>query len=52
MATLRTGTPAPAPSLVMVAVTRPFLPVIKGAGAVLGPVPVPPERPFALGDDL
>jgi rare lipoprotein A len=52
MATLRNGEPAPAPSLVMVAATRPFLPVIKGAGAVLGPVPVPPERPFALGDDL
>lgn len=50
MATLREGQPAPAPSLVMVAATRPFVPAIKAAGAVLGPVPVPPDRPFALGD--
>jgi rare lipoprotein A len=49
MATLRQGQPAPAPSLVMVAATRPFVPVIKAAGPVLGPVPVPPDRPFALG---
>ncbi|MGZ8330643.1 MAG: septal ring lytic transglycosylase RlpA family protein [Rhodoplanes sp.] len=49
MATLREGQPAPAPSLVMVAATRPFVPVIRAAGPVLGPVPVPPDRPFALG---
>jgi peptidoglycan lytic transglycosylase len=42
MATLREGTPAPAPSAVMVASARPFLP--QGANA-----PTPPERPFDLG---
>jgi rare lipoprotein A len=42
MATLRDGTPAPAPSAVMVASARPFLP--RPADT-----PVPPERPFDLG---
>lgn len=42
MATLREGTPAPSPSLVRVASTRPFVP---GADAP----PVPAERPFDLG---
>jgi rare lipoprotein A len=42
MATLREGAPAPAPSPVMVASARPFLP--QGAQA-----PTPPERPFDLG---
>jgi rare lipoprotein A len=42
MATLREGTPAPAPSLIRVASTRPFVP---GADAP----PVPAERPFDLG---
>jgi len=42
MATLREGTPAPAPSAVMVASNRPFLPR-------LADTPIPPERPFDLG---
>jgi rare lipoprotein A len=49
MATLRHGEPAPPPSLVMVAATRPFVPVIKAAGPIVGLVPVPPDRPFTLG---
>jgi rare lipoprotein A len=42
MATLREGTPAPAPSTVMIASARPFLPR-------LADTPIPPERPFDLG---
>ena len=42
MATLREGAPAPAPSVVMVASARPFLP--RAADT-----PIPPERPFDLG---
>jgi len=42
IATLRDGQPAPAPSTIMVASTRPFLP--RGTEA-----PLPPERPFDLG---
>ena len=42
MATLREGVPAPSPSLVRVASSRPFVP---GADAP----PVPTERPFDLG---
>jgi len=42
VATLREGTPAPAPSAVMVASARPFLPQAANA-------PTPPERPFDLG---
>jgi peptidoglycan lytic transglycosylase len=42
MATLREGQPAPAPSGIMLASARPFLP--RGADA-----PMPPERPFELG---
>lgn len=52
MATLREGRPAPAPSGVMIAASRPFLPASlrgKGGGAVRGNVPVPPDRPFELG---
>jgi rare lipoprotein A len=48
MATLRQGEPAPAPSLVMVASASPFLPRIRTAGPVEGPVPMPPDRPYAL----
>lgn len=43
MATLREGSPAPAPSKVMVATARPF---ISNLG---GPPPLPTERPFTLG---
>src|SRR5581483_7168810 len=41
LATLREGSPAPAPSAVMVASAKPFLPATG--------TPLPPERPFALG---
>lgn len=55
MATLRHGEPAPAPSLVMMAATRPFIPALRGVGAAPPPprsgVPMPPERPFSLGLD-
>lgn len=49
MATLRHGQPAPPPSLVMVAATPSFLPSLRSAGPVRGPVPIPPDRPFSLG---
>jgi rare lipoprotein A len=47
MATLRHGSPAPAPSLVMVASAKPLLPADGGAGETAAPLPV--ARPFALG---
>ncbi|MGJ4939426.1 septal ring lytic transglycosylase RlpA family protein [Bradyrhizobium sp. HKCCYLS1011] len=51
MATLRTGIPAPAPSLVRVASARPFVPEIGGAGrSVRGEIPMPEERPYTLGN--
>ena len=49
MATLRQGEPAPPPSLIMVASARPFLPRIRTASALPDDVPLPPDRPFALG---
>jgi rare lipoprotein A len=45
MATLREGSPAPAPSKVMVASAKPFLPGSSGASDM----PLPTERPFTLG---
>jgi rare lipoprotein A len=42
MATLRDGSPAPAPSKVMLAAARPFIPGF-------GDPPLPTERPFTLG---
>ena len=51
-ATLRRGTPAPGPSEVRVASSRPFLPqFFDPAPAVRGPVPTPPDRPFELGHE-
>ncbi len=51
MATLRDGEPAPAPSNVMLASARPFLPGIPERSPVLrGAVPVPADRPFDLGE--
>ena len=51
-ATLRRGTPAPGPSEVRVASSRPFLPqFFDPAPAVRGPVPTPPDRPFDLGHE-
>lgn len=50
MATLRTGEPAPSPSLVRVASARPFVPEISpNARAIRGEVPMPEGRPYNLG---
>jgi rare lipoprotein A len=45
LATLRDGVPAPAPSRVMIAAAKPFLP----GSAESGATPVPAARPFTLG---
>ena len=47
-ATLRQGTPAPGPSEVRIASSRPFLPQVE---PVRGAVPIPADRPFELGHD-
>lgn len=49
IATLREGTPAPAPSGVMVASVGPFIPGLATIDPALGVAPLPPERPFDLG---
>ena len=48
IATLRQGEPAPAPSLVRVASTKPFVPAL-AAPNVHRNVPIPSERPYSLG---
>jgi rare lipoprotein A len=48
MATLRDGSPAPAPSSVMVASARPFIPHTR---VPIAEVPVPASRPYDLGED-
>jgi len=49
-ATLRQNEPAPAPSLVMVASAKPFVPEIADpVPSGSGPIPIPPDRPFTLG---
>jgi len=51
MATLRTGTPAPAPSLVRVASAHPFVPESPAHGRpIRGEVPMPEGRPYNLGN--
>src|SRR6202522_3874901 len=51
MATLRSGVPAPSPSLVRVASARPFVPETPSSGrAVRGEVPMPEGRPYSLGN--
>lgn len=52
MATLRTGVPAPSPSMVRVASARPFVPELpsSGRGAIRGEVPMPEGRPYSLGN--
>ena len=54
LATLRTGSPAPAPSSVMVASATPFVPQVQAPlpEARDGLVPLPPERPFDVGNAL
>ena len=48
VATLRTGTPAPAPSLVRIASTHPFVP--QGGRPIRGDIPMPEGRPYSLGN--
>jgi len=51
MATLRTGTPAPSPSLVRVASARPFVPEGPSYGRpIRGEIPMPEGRPYDLGN--
>jgi rare lipoprotein A len=50
-ATLRTGVPAPSPSMVRVASARSFVPELpSSAGRIRGEVPMPEGRPYSLGN--
>jgi peptidoglycan lytic transglycosylase len=49
-ATLRNGQPAPPPESVRVAAARPFVPELRSGRAMRGAIPVPPDRPFSLGE--
>jgi rare lipoprotein A len=52
LATLRQGEPAPSPSPILIASSRPFLPTVAGSRvAARGGVPMPPDRPYGLGED-
>src|SRR5215813_10615290 len=48
VATLRTGTPAPPPSLVRIASAHPFVP--QGGRPIRGDIPMPEGRPYSLGN--
>src|SRR4051794_16071650 len=51
IATLRTGAPAPPPSLVRVASAKPFVPELPSTGRpIRGEVPMPEGRPYNLGN--
>jgi rare lipoprotein A len=50
VATLRTGEPAPSPSLVRVASARSFVPEIFTSRPIRGDVPMPEGRPYSLGN--
>jgi rare lipoprotein A len=51
IATLRTGVPAPSPSLVRVASARSFVPELpSSARPIRGEVPMPEGRPYSLGN--
>src|SRR5881394_3850164 len=51
IATLRTGAPAPSPSMVRVASARPFVPELPSSGRpIRGEVPMPEGRPYSLGN--
>ncbi len=51
MATLRTGVPAPSPSLVRVASAHPFVPEAPSRGhPIRGEIPMPEDRPYSLGN--
>lgn len=52
VATLRHGgEPAPAPSPLMVASARPFIPEMRNTMPSRGAIPMPAERPYTLGQD-
>src|SRR5262249_27971987 len=50
LATLRQGQPAPTPSPILLAASRPFLPHF-GGRSPRGDVPMPLGRPYGLGED-
>jgi rare lipoprotein A len=51
IATLRTGVPAPSPSLVRLASARSFVPEVSSSGrAIRGEIPMPEGRPYSLGN--
>src|SRR5882757_9153487 len=50
MATLRTGVPAPSPSLVRVASAHSFVPELTASRPIRGEVPMPEGRPYSLGN--
>src|SRR6202140_3313335 len=51
IATLRTGVPAPSPSLIRVAPARSFVPETPSSGRrIRGEVPMPEGRPYSLGN--
>jgi rare lipoprotein A len=51
VATLRTGVPAPSPSLVRVASARSFVPeIFSSARPIRGEIPMPEGRPYSLGN--
>ena len=51
LATLRNGQPAPAPSPILLASAKMFLPDFGRQSQQRGPVPMPVERPYSLGDN-
>ena len=51
LATLRNGQPAPPPSQILLASAKAFPSLFNSRGAARSNVPVPPERPFTLGED-
>jgi rare lipoprotein A len=50
LATLRSGEPAPSPSLVRVASAQSFVPEISSGRIARGDVPMPEGRPYSLGN--
>jgi rare lipoprotein A len=50
MATLRTGEPAPSPSVVRVASARSFVPDMQGGRVASRDIPMPEGRPYSLGN--
>jgi rare lipoprotein A len=50
VATLRTGVPAPSPSLIRVASAHSFVPELTASRPIRGEVPMPEGRPYSLGN--